>query len=314
MSAASNAEVPSAPDFAAALERLDRCSAISLLEQLAAQVTEHCKKIGLCLEHDADIGAMLTALQQKSDSYRTEIDRLTTQLRVLQGDLSSDIEHTLLHNKELRQAVLNKSDASHLIEQIKELDDTLLLLKGAAGQLSRIELDDVQKLIERMMQKMDMRTVFSRTKIKVNGHDFELAALLHVLLTADQIADVQISYSPHDLGEITEVVFILIDLTRIIFRPSKSWSDHFGSDGTNSYIPLVPDPPPRYQRLIYLFVTNNWKGVSAQFKLTFISRPTSCTLCGRTVTQDFYDGVEQSNIVFELHPHVTELFAYTEKQ
>ena len=309
-----NAEVPSAPDFAAALECLDRCSAISLLEQLAAHVTEHCKKIGICLKHDADIGVMLTALRQKSDSYRTEIDRLSSQIRVLQGDLSSDIEHTLLHNKELRQAVLNKSDASHLVAHIKELDAKLLLLQGAARQLSRIELDDVQKLIAEMMRTMDMRTVFSRTKIKVNGNDFELAALLHVLLTADQIADVQISYSPHDLGEITEVVFVLIDLTRIIFRPSKSWSDHFDSGGTSSYI---PDPKPesiRYRRLIYLFVTNNWKGVSAQFRLTFISRPTSCTLCGRTVTQDFYDGVEQSNIVFELHPHVTELFAYTEKQ
>lgn len=307
MNAASNAEVLSALDFAAALECLDRCSAISLLEQLSAHVTEHCKKIGICLKHDADIGVMLTALRQKSDSYRTEIDRLSSHIRVLQDDLSSDIEHTLLHNKELRQAVLNKSDASHLVAHIKELDAKLLLLQGAARQLSRIELDDVQKLIAEMMRTMDMRTVFSRTKIKVNGNDFELAALLHVLLMADQIADVQISYSPHDLGEITEVVFVLIDLTRIIFRPSKSWSDHFDSGGTSSYI---PDPKPesiRYRRLIYLFVTNNWKGVSAQFRLIFTSRPTSCTLCGRTVTQNFYDGVEQSNIIFDLHPQLTEL-------
>jgi hypothetical protein len=102
---------PTAPDFAAALECLDRCSAISLLEQLAAHVTEHCEKIGLCLDHDADISAVLTALQQKSDSYRTEIDRLSTLLRSLQNDLPADIEHTLIHNKELRQAVLSARQA-----------------------------------------------------------------------------------------------------------------------------------------------------------------------------------------------------------
>jgi hypothetical protein len=302
---------PSALEFAAALECLDRCSAISLLEQLAAHVREHCEKIGLCLDHDADISAVLTALRQKSDSYRTEIDRLSTLLRSLQNDLPADIEHTLIHNKELRQAVLNKTDASHLIAHINDLNDKLLLLQGAARQLNSIELDEIQKMIERMMLKMDMHTIFSRTKLKVNGTDFELAALLHVLLTADQVADVQISYSPHDLVEIIEVVFVLIDETRIIFRPSTPSDDPFApwhANGHCSYIPDTDRPKPiRPKPLIYLFVTNNWKGVRAQFRLMFKPRPISCLLCGRTLTQDFYDGVEQSNIIFDLHPQVTEL-------
>jgi hypothetical protein len=71
----------------------------------------------------------------------------------------------------------------------------------------------------------------------------------------------------------------------------------------------VPNVGPRRrgEALIYIFVTNNWKGLSAQFRLMFKPRPISCLLCGRTLTQDFYDGVEQSNIIFDLHPQVTEL-------
>jgi hypothetical protein len=230
----------------------------------------------------------------------------------LQNDLPADIAHTLIHNKELRQAVLNKTDASHLVAHINELHAKLTFLQGAARQLSSIELYEIQELIEGMMLKMDMHTIFSRTKIKVNGTDFELAALLHVLLTADQVADVQISYSPHDLVEIIEVVFVLTDETRIIFRPSTPSDDPFAAWHPNGHCSYSPAPdrsrePVKQKPLIYLFVTNNWKGVSAKFRLMFKPRPMSCLLCGRTLTQDFYDGVEQSNIIFDLHHQLTEL-------
>ncbi|MGR0482083.1 MAG: choice-of-anchor K domain-containing protein [Candidatus Electronema sp. V4] len=273
--------------FAAALERLNRRSVIGLLEQLADQISEHCEKIGICLDNDVNINKTIEGLRQNHENYLAEISNINNKINSLKLNISPvDIHNAITGSDDLRQFLqqtFHDIDTASITNQINELNAKLLLIKQEANELGEGDLHQVQVLIEKMIQKIDMGKVISDIKINVNGRDFDLAYLLNVLVSSNQIANLHISYSDTDLGDITEVIFILADRTRIPFRPS------------NPTVTPVPGIP-----LTYLFSTNNWKGVPAQFSLTFKPRPTSFKLCNRTLTQDFYDGVEQSNIVFDL--------------
>lgn len=213
--------------FSATLERLNRRSVVQLLEQLIAEVNEHCEK------------------QAGPNINITEIT-----------------------------------------QQIEMLNAKLLIIQKAAGELDEKEIGQVNVLIQQLIQKMDFSQVLQNFQISIDGRSFSLQSLVAVLATVDQVVKIQIQYAEGDVGDVIGTRFILSDSTVVIFN-----------------VRLVEQPAGQ---LNYVFETSNWKGLHASFSLVFNRRAHSYKLCTRSVKLDLFDGVEQTNIVFDLCPRIAK--------
>lgn len=212
--------------FTAVLERLNRRSVVSLLDQVIAEVNEHCERL---------------------------------------PGVSIDIKAVL--------------------QQIEEMSVKLSILQKAAGELDQGELGKIEVLIRELLVNMDLGPVIQNLKIEVDGRVFDLRRLVAVTTTIDQVVNIQMTYADGDDGDIVGVVFILTDGTRVRFRVRT-----IEKEGEH--------------RLVYVFETGDWKGLPASFNLIYRRRARSYRLCERALTVDVFDGVEQSNIVFDLCPKI----------
>jgi hypothetical protein len=266
--------------FALTLERLNRRSVVHLLEQLITEVNAHCEKItnqpdGGVSSVDLDklrneLLISINELRQSSQSYLNEAHNLKQQISNVVVNLPQTI-HQTIHNVNIE----------NVTNQIEVLNNRLVIIQKAAQELDGTELKQVEILLVKLLQKMDFHNVVQNISINVGGRSVDLRRLLEVLATADRVLSINIQYGDLDHWEITGARFVLSDLTQIFFN-----------------VRILPDPTGL--RIIYLFETNDWKGLPAQFKFVFLARKTSYTICANKFNVDSYDGVEQTNVVFDL--------------
>jgi hypothetical protein len=273
----------------AALERLNRHSVVYLLEQVMAELNEHCEKLGGIVTstggESGDLNALriellgrLNEIHQKSEWYVTEINNLKQQITSLQINLPQTIQQTV-------QTI----NIDEVMKQINVLNDKLVIIQKAAQELDESELRQVELLLEKLLQKIDLSRVTQTISISIDKHNYDLRHLIEILATADQILGIHIHYSDPDLWDIAGARFILTDQTQVIFNLRIVLDDIDG------------------HRVTYFFETGDWKGIPAQFSLVFRARRNSYKLCANTVDFDFFDLVEQTNIVFDLCPQITAL-------
>jgi len=191
-------------------------------------------------------------------------------------------------NAHCEQRAGTNINVTEVMQQIEILNAKLLLIQKGAKELDEKDLGQINVLLQRLIQNMDLSKVIQNVVVNVDGRSFSLQAMLQVISTVDQVVSIHLQYSDTHLGDIAGAVFILTDSTQIIF--SARAVNQPGSD-----------------RVIYLFETMNWRGLPAQFSLVFSRRVNSYKLCDRAVTLETFDAVEQTNIVFDLCPQITKL-------
>jgi hypothetical protein len=274
--------------FSAALESLNRRSVIYLLEEVIAKVNEHCEKLGTKVTVPGESGDLdnirtellvrINELRQTTEWYVTEVNNLKQQITSLQVNLPQIIQQTV-----------QKLDIDAVLNQINELNSKLLIIQKSAQELDEKEFGQLQELLEKLLLKVDLREVIQNIEINIDGRNFNLLHLVQVLSTSNHVLNVQIQYSTPGFGDIVGVRFILADQTQVIFRVRIKVDQ---TDG---------------QRITYVFETTDWKGLSAQFSLIFGCHRKTYKLCESSLTCDFFDGVEQTNIVFDLCPQISLL-------
>lgn len=278
--------------FSAALERLNRRSVLHLLDQVISEVNEHCEKVTAASKGPGGGGGpeldklrvelltLINSIRTSSESHVTEINNLKQIISSLQVSLQQNIQ------QHVHQSLLTV-DLTSIKTQIESLSSKLVLIQKAAQELDQGELGQIEALIKKLLANLDLRSVINNIQVTIDGRSFELTSLVEVLATVDQVVTIQLQYGNSDLGDLTGARFILTDQTVVVFhcRITESGGNH----------------------ITYVFETKDWKGLSAQFSLSFVKHSRSYKLCAHTVSLDLFDGVEQTNIVFDLCPQITKL-------
>lgn len=181
-----------------------------------------------------------------------------------------------------------KINITEITQQIEILNAKLLVIQRGAKDLDEKELGQINRLLQQLIQNIDLSQTIQNMVVNIDGRSFHLHALLQVISTVDQVVSIQIQYAGPDQADIAGAVFVLTDGTQIVF--SVRLINQLGPD-----------------RVTYLFETTNWRGLPAQFSLVFNRRVNRYKLCNRTVTLETFDAVEQTNIVFDLCPQISKL-------
>ena len=190
-------------------------------------------------------------------------------------------------NKHCEQQPGTNINITEIMQQIELLNAKLLIIQKGAHELDDKELGQINLLLQKLIQNVDLSTAIQNVVINVDGRSFNLQSLLQVISTVDQVVNIQIQYGEGDLGDIAGAIFILTDRTQIVFN-------------VRAINNLGPD------RITYIFETTNWRGLPAQFSLVFSRRTNSYKLCNRTVSLETFDAIEQTNIVFDLCTQITK--------
>lgn len=278
--------------FSAALERLNRRSVLHLLDQVISEVNEHCEKVTAASKVPGGGGAgpdldklrvefltLINSIRTSSESNVTEINNLKQIISSLQVSLQQNIQ------QHVHQSLVSV-DLTSIKTQIENLSSKLVIIQKAAQELDQSELGQVEALIKKLLANLDLRSVVNNIQVNIDGRSFELTSLVEVLSTVDQVVTIQLQYGNSDLGDLTGARFILTDQTVVVFHCRVTES------GGN--------------RITYVFETKDWKGLTAQFSLSFVKHSRSYKLCAHTVSLDLFDGVEQTNIVFDLCPQIAK--------
>lgn len=278
--------------FSAALERLNRRSVLHLLDQVISEVNEHCEKVTAAAKGTgggagpdldklrAEFLTLINSIRTSSESNVTEINNLKQLISSLQVSLKQNVEQHV-------HQTLVSVDLTSIKTQIENLSSRLVLIQKAAQELDQSELGQVEALLKKLLANLDLRSVVNNIQVNVDGRSFDLTSLVEVLATVDQVVTVQLQYGNSDLGDLTGARFILTDQTVVVFLCRLTESDG--------------------NRITYVFETKDWKGVPAQFSLSFVKHSRSYKLCAHTVSLDLFDGVEQTNVVFDLCPQIVSL-------
>lgn len=176
-------------------------------------------------------------------------------------------------------------DITVVQQHIEALTLKLQLLQKSAQELDAGELAQVEELLKLLLTKIDLRPILQNIHIDIDGRSFDLRRVIEVTTTLDQVVNIQLLYSDTSAGDIIGVLFVLTDRTQVRFT-------------------VRTIEQPSGLRVVYVFETRDWKGLPAQFSLTFARRSRTHKLCDREVVFDLFDGVEQSNIVFDLCPRI----------
>jgi putative ubiquitin-RnfH superfamily antitoxin RatB of RatAB toxin-antitoxin module len=265
------------------LERLNRRSMTHVVEQILAEVNDHCEKfkgnVGFGRDLDnlrGELQVVVNNLHQQTDLYVTEINNLRQQITTLEVNLPLTIQQTI-----------QTTNIGSVMQQIDVLNAQLAIIQKAAHELDESELKQIEALLINLLQRADLSQVLQTINISVDGRVFDLRYLLEVLATVDRILNVRIQYN-EITGHIAGVHFILTDKTLVIFN-----------------VRVVEQTDQR--QVVYVFETSDWKGLPAQFSLVFRALPTSYMLCDKMVNAWFFDLAEQTNVVFDLCPQIDQL-------
>jgi hypothetical protein len=159
-------------------------------------------------------------------------------------------------------------------------------LRGkCGGELSQVQLQQIDVLLQRFVGGDAIAAHLSQLKFAIGNEALTLAQLLDVLAAADRVAAVEILYQDVEAGQpakgrqITGARFRLTDGAEVTFTCTRK------------------DQPPHVS---YHFWTPSWKGLPASFLLGFLQHTTEMPMCDRVVKLDRYEGVLQTNLIFDL--------------
>jgi hypothetical protein len=224
---------------------------------------ENLKMVNVVQEAD------IAKLAMNAEATRHDIARLDASVDVH----SAAIDDIKLSIGSVKDLMVIKSD----IDELKvKLSDAVTL----AGELDQHELSQVTDIVLRMMtNETHAREILQSAKINIQDQSFSLVQVLNVLLTADQVASVSVQY--HDTQVVAGCVYVLTDGTNVQFNCKRTAL-------TNGDVLLE-------------FITNDWKGLSAQFNTLFARRGTTpYKVCKKEVALDWFEPISSTNVIFSL--------------
>ena len=329
--------VPTTAIFAAALERLNRSSVLRVLQEVVREVDAHCRVFPELISEEAgkvraELLAVVAALRERSEHHHNEFTLVSRHLHELHEQLTqvnlhfeSNVtrvaNHTLevhlpaiitsvstqinqsleqhvtqLVNTTLQQHVTELSVVeeqrtasqraleSHQVEiqtimtRVTELGSRLETLQEAMRELGPGELQQVEQLFVTLLSSAHLSRALNRAHVTIQGRAVPLERLLSVLTTADKVQAVHLSYG--DL-HISGARMVLSDSSEVTFTCDLQEHQERGE-------------------LHYRFQTQDWKGLAASFSMLFARRRVPLQMCGHNLSLDSYDGMYQSNIIFDL--------------
>ncbi len=236
--------------LSAALETLNRSSAIGLLEQLIGVLhTQDATHTGTIAEAKIELAQLLstvvseltvttTSLAQQISDYREDIDTLEASINAQIIQVPNDLDTEVTARLNAEKPSMNDSTTQALIPQVEGVFDQVIEDKNLPGlsddvaalqqriedtatladSLSEEELERVGAVIEEAIMGMDLAPVIENALISVNGKLVRLRVLAQKLLATPAVENIEISY---DGDNISSAAFVLADGTSATFTAQR---------------------------------------------------------------------------------------------
>lgn len=290
------------------LERLNRASVVSLLEQMATELDMHCKLLGT--NFDDKINALRIELEKTTHGLVTstaqnqaQIEDIKNQIISLQNNLTTalaDIDQRIINTmsttldgriiavqnglqtkidesvSSVFNTFLNSEKYTALQTLISNLQQRLTDLEAATKGLSSGQLNQVTTTVTNVLQHIDLGSVLTRMTVSINGKDYSLPELLEKLANQPRVQEVLFAHSDMDIISAT---FVL-------------------STGATSRFTCVRTERPELNAIEYVFSTPDLVGLPAQFTLRFAKTTKVFSYCDKKVPLDQYEATYQSNVLY----------------
>lgn len=293
----------------AALESLNRASAIDLIEQIIQVIdTEALSRTDGLAAEKASLAALLTAmvseikgtttaLAASKDEGRTRVDALETgvnaQIAKVPGALDLGVTARLFAQNETIRAgtlegvlpkigevfeqVLDDQRVDSLAQNARALHTSIEQVLADANTLSALELEVVRQVIDSAVTRMNLAPVIQKALIAVNGALVRLDDLVQKLAAKPEVEQLELTY---DGENIRGAVFTFGDGTTSVFTAKRI---------------DLPDLAVHYH-----FRTADLRGLPAEFELRFARTTRTVRLGDRDVAVDDYEAVHQSTVLFSI--------------
>lgn len=309
LSASYNGVIDASAVAGAALERLNRRSVFSLLQQITQEVNAQIDTSATVLTDVAELKTKLEATIVKVDTgtanNQTDVAEILNKIAVLSqtltthlaghdegvtnlvgsvindrkaeivGDSLTAMSQTI--DEKIHEKMINAVDLTTVKAEITSLKAQLQIIEAASKQLSADELTQVKTLISQVMQTMDVGTAVSQMLVSVNGKSMSFAQLTQLLADRPAVLNVSLEYA---FDEISAATFVLSNATTATFSATR--------------VDLTD------QDIKYAFKTANLAGLPAEFEIRFQSKPTTVQIGGKSIVSNQFELVHQSNVIYGL--------------
>lgn len=236
--------------LSAALESLNRASALSLLEQLidvlnaqdtsqTAAINQAKSELGQALATAVEeIKGTTTSLQQDSTAIKKRVDTLEGDINAHLVDVPNDLDRLVTSKLDAQNEAIVEGTTEGVVPQIEGVFDQIIEDKNVAGlseeltalqktideasdyanSLSTEELDSIAGVINDAIMAMDLAPIVQNALISVNGSPVRLNELAQKLAAKPEVADIELSY---DNDDIRSAVFTFDDSTKAVFTATR---------------------------------------------------------------------------------------------
>lgn len=295
--------------LSAALESLNRRSAISLMDQLVnvlqSNEGSHTSEINRAKTELAEVLATTVqaikittnSLKKRNTLNKNDIDTLEgeidSQITRLANDLDTQVTQKLdaqataitqvAAQKVVPQVagvleeVLEKQNLANLSEEVSTIQESLDNLVTYANSLSAQEIETVAGVIDNAIMSMDLAPIIETALISVNGSLVHLNDLAHRLAAKSEVEHIDLTY---DDENIRSAVFSFADGTSAVFTANRI---------------DLPNLAVHYK-----LRTANLQGFPAEFELRFERTSRRRVLGDSEFTFDEYEPVYQSQVLYAI--------------
>jgi hypothetical protein len=174
--------------------------------------------------------------------------------------------------------------SSELQTAVANLQNQLNVVMQKADILESLELGQVEEALKELLQNLDTEGLFSTLCVDINGQKFKLYSVVQALVSADKIAKVDFNWDASN-ENLASVTFTLDDGTVVTLNGTAN---------------DITDESDNVTGKEFVFSTDNWKGLHAEFSCKFKKVADTYSVLGENVEHDEWLPVEQTNIVFDL--------------
>lgn len=295
--------------FGAALEMLNRNSAVELLRVMIEEIHLHTASSDNKLNTDVEAlktqmnqtlfnihqgtqtaEGRITAIEQKVLEVKNAVDgflnafpgqlaaeanaRLSAKTPGIVNQFKSEMQArtTSMVEQYVHALQLNETEA-----KLAELNAELAEVKAKAQALDANELAQIVPLISSALDALDLSATLASAMITVNGAQMRLDQLVKALAVRPNVANVDLSY---DDSGITGAEFTLSDSKKVLFVANRV---------------ELPDLSVNYE-----FRTYDLYGLPAEFEMRFQSKSWKAKVGDKMLMMDQYEPVYQSRVLYTL--------------
>lgn len=295
--------------LSAALESLNRTSALGLLDQIVQALNT--EDAALTSDLDAartSVAALLSAtvrqiqgttttLTAGKNSAENQVDAFEGSLHAQQAQLPSaldtgvttrlaaqneaihagTLQATLSRVEGVVEQVLEDQGVDRLSQDVSAIQQSVVQTLDDANALGALELAAVKGVIEHAIMSMNLAPFIEKAQVSVNGALVRLDQLVQRLAARPEVQAIDLTYDDDNLRS---AVFSFADGTKAVFTAKRI---------------DLPDLAVHYH-----LRTEDLRGLPAEFELRFALTSRTGRLGDRDVVVDEYEPVYHSSVLFSI--------------